>query len=159
VSESKAGVGRNSLVALLAAVALVASIWYLQAPPRTEKAYAERAAATADALRSHVQSDRLWIGALEDGRTTRQAATVAFEEAEADAHSTAARFSGWDPPAGAGADELRADLVELASAATSALSAVRIAAHRGEWEDLRRFDAPLERLAARLDELARRTAT
>lgn len=113
---------RSRLIALVAGALVVASLWYVQAPPRGAAAYRERAAETAGALRSHVESARLWIAALADGEVTRAATTVALEESEADARGAASAFAAYDPPPGTGA--LRRELVALGEEAAGVLAAL-----------------------------------
>jgi hypothetical protein len=74
---------------------LAASLWYMEAPPRTVGDYRERAAMTVERLRSQVQTATLWVGEVEEGNATREAATVAFREAEKDAAAAASEFAGW----------------------------------------------------------------
>jgi hypothetical protein len=140
---------RAGLVSL--AVAVVASLWWLQAPPRSEGAYLERAAATEELLRSHVQTTAMWIRAVRDGDATTQPATVGVREADADAAAVAADFAAWDPPSGG--ERLQREVTSVAADVTSALTAARIDAARGEWERLERRLDELARLADRLAEL------
>ena len=135
-------------------VALVAaSAWYMQAPPRTVGSYRDRAASTTEALRSQVQTARLWVGALEDGEATRQAASVAFRETDADAEAALSRFAGYTPPGGT--EELRSAVTAVGQEVSAALAMLKIAADRGEWDDLPRLADPLAPLARRLQTLER----
>jgi hypothetical protein len=143
---------RAGLVSL--AVGVVVSLWWLQAPPRSEGAYLERAAVTEELLRSHVQTTAMWIGAVRDGDATTQAAVVGIREADADAATTATRFAAWDPPTGA--EQLQLEVTRVAADVTSSLTAARIDAGRGEWERLEGRLDELARLADRLAELRRR---
>jgi hypothetical protein len=143
---------RAGLVSL--AVAVVVSLWWLQAPPRSEGAYLERAAATEELLRSHVQTTAMWIRAVRDGDATMQAAAVGIREADADAARTAADFAAWDPPRGA--EQLQREVSRVAADVTSALTVARIDAGRGEWERLERRLDEVARLADRVAELRRR---
>ncbi len=138
---------------LVVAVAslILASLWYVQAPPRTAGAYRERAVKTAESLRSQVQTTRIWLSSLADDESTRPAASVAFREAEEDADKAAATFARYDPPVGT--DALRSRLTSLATEVTDALAQVRIAAHRGRWEKLPERRGSLAKLSKRLDDL------
>jgi hypothetical protein len=142
-------------LAILLVALVAASVWYLQAPPRTVGSYRDRAASTTEALRSQVQTARLWVGALEDGDATRPAASVAFREAEADAEAALSRFAGYKPPDTT--DELRSEVTVVGREVTLALAALKLAADRGEWDDLPRLADPLEPLARRLQALERAT--
>lgn len=140
-----------------AAVAVgAASVWYLQAPPRTADDYRHRAQVTVEALRSQIQTARVWVDAVEDDRATHQAAVVAFREVEEDARKSATKFAAYEPPAGTTA--LRTEVVDLAAAVVDALARLRISASRGEWGRLADPTAPLPRLSERLDRLAKRAA-
>lgn len=156
-SGQHAPMSRTTWLVLAAVAALIAaSAWYLQAPPRGPEAYRERAAATAEALRSHVQTALLWAATERRGDATRRAATVGFEEAETDAVASAATFAGYDPPPGT--RELRAAVTRVADETVAALADLRIAAARGEWERIAKVTAPLGDLAERLDRLERLAA-
>lgn len=138
---------------LAAAVGLVvlASLWYVQAPPRSAGAYRERALMTVETLRSQVQTTRIWLRALADDESTRHAAKVGFREAEEDAHKAASAFERYDPPTGT--DALRTRLTSLAGEVTDSLGRIRIAAHRGEWRQLQQRRGPLAELSRRLEAL------
>jgi hypothetical protein len=141
------------LTLVLAAVVTVAAVWYVVAPPRSQSAYRERAAQTAESLRSHVQTARLWADAERRGRATREAATIGFDEAETDAQATASTFSAYDPPPGT--KDLRTRVTRAATDVKDALATLRIAAHRDAWSRVPAAARPLEELATRLDGLAR----
>lgn len=141
----------RGLVAGAAAALLVGSVWFGQAPPRSPGAYEARAVQTATYLRSQVRTAGLWIQAVEDGRATHQAATVALDEAETDAINTAGRFAAWDPPAGA--ELLRREVTGAATAATDTLASLRILANQGRWAAVAEAAAALTPTEDRLDRL------
>ena len=141
--------------AIAAAVATVAAIWYVEAPPRSEREYGERAVLTAELLRSQVESARLTVRAVREQRTTHALAVVLLRDTDRDATATERDFLAWNPPAGA-ARGVRADVATLASDVTSALGELRIAAEDGRWKRLEAFARPLPDLRERLDALARR---
>ncbi len=147
------GGGRLIAIVVLALVVL-ASLWYVQAPPRTEGDYRERAALTAETLRSQLETTELWVRELERDRVTQQAAAVGVREAEADAVAAASEFGAWDPRGDT--RFVRSRLMSLVSEATEALSEIRVAAEDGRWEALPRLARPLPRLSARFDSFARR---
>lgn len=144
---------RTILVTVFVAALVLASLWYLTAPPRNSGEYRDRAAATAALLRSHVQTARLLIETVQADRSTHAFATVGFEEAEADALAAGGRFLAYDPPLAD--EELRTRLETLASETTGALAEVRITAHAGRWDELATVVDRLRRLAERLDSFAR----
>ncbi len=135
---------------VLTAVALVAaaSLWYLTAPPKGIDGYRERAASTAETLRSQVQSTRIWLESVEDGDSTHAAALIGFLEAEQDASAVASDFEAYEPPTGTFG--LRSSLSALSSDVTEALGALRIAGQQEEWAALGRLARPLARLNTEL---------
>ncbi|GAA3343032.1 hypothetical protein GCM10020358_40200 [Amorphoplanes nipponensis] len=141
-------------VAVSAAVfaVVMASLWFGHAPPRSAAAYARQGAETVGYLRSQTRTARLWVDAVASGSATHQAASVALREAEDDASATAARFAGWDPPAGS--DAVRATVTALGDEVTRRLAELRIAANRGRWADLPGVARPLPDLAERLGAVA-----
>ena len=134
--------------------AVFASLWYVQAPPRTQGDYLERAAITAESLCSQVQTAELWVRELEQERVPHQAETVALREAEGDAVAAASEFAAWDPRRDT--RPLRSELTMRANDVTDAIAALRIAAEGGRWDMLPSLNRPLPRLAERLDTVARR---
>ncbi len=138
-------------IRFLLPVLVAAAVWYVHAPPRSADAYRERAAQTAETLRSQVQTARIWVRSTEDGEVTHEAATVGLRETEADANKAGSKFEGYDPPAGL--VDLRARVSSLATDVTDALSTLRIATAHEEWSELPRLAEPLEDLAERLAEL------
>ncbi|MDQ3934840.1 MAG: hypothetical protein M3340_09460 [Actinomycetota bacterium] len=136
---------------VLAAILAAASVWYVQAPPRSPETYHDRAVETVEALRSQVQTARIWVRSAEDGETTREAATVGLREAEEDARKAASTFEGYDPPEGT--EDLRTRVSALATETTGALARLRIATAQEDWDELTRLAEPLPGLADRLAEL------
>lgn len=123
---------RRRLIVILGVVLVgAAALWYLSAPPKGADGYRERAASTAATIHSQVQLARVWVESREDGETTGAATLVGLEEVEGDALSAAAAFGGHEPPSGLLG--LRSELDSLASDATDALAALRIAAQQEEW--------------------------
>ena len=140
---------RRIAVTVTAMLAVLGALWFGHAPPRSTSAYQRQAVQTVEFLHSQTQTARLWAAAVDRDVTTRQAASVALQEAENDAIATAGRFAGWDPPAGA--DSVRDTVTGLGEEVVAALGGLRIAAHRGRWTDLDDLAAPLPDLAAHLD--------
>jgi hypothetical protein len=139
------------------AVAIAGCLWYIEAPPRTPHSYDEEAVRTAERLRSQVETDSLWIRALADGDALRPTAAVAFREADEDAAAAVDEFTAIVPPAGT--DELRADVGAVGADVTDALSRVRVAAERDEWDRLGEEAEDLDALGARLERLIQRADT
>ncbi|MDQ3875525.1 MAG: hypothetical protein M3322_08300 [Actinomycetota bacterium] len=145
---------RQPVWGLLAVViAVLAAIWYVAAPPRTVGDYRERSGMTVETLRSQVETARLWTRAVENDRVTREAATVAFREAEEDASAATSEFAAWDPRGDT--RDLRSRITRLASEVIDSLAKLRIAVEDGRWDALPRLAAPLPRLADRLERVAR----
>ena len=135
------------------AIAVLVAVWYVAAPPRTVGDYRERSVMTLETLRSQVETARLWTRAIANDRVTRQAATVAFREAEEDASAAASEFAAWDPRGDTRA--LRSTITTLGSDVVDSLAKLRIAAEDERWDELPRLAAPLPRLADRLERVAR----
>lgn len=140
--------------ALACAALAVASLWYVQAAPRTPGAYRQRAADSLDALRSNVESARLWIVTSAEGRTLRTSEEVALREADEDAGAAAAGFGSLDPPRGTTGD--REDFTRIGDDVEVVLSSLRISAGRGDWPAVERAAGALPRLSDRLERLASR---
>ena len=143
------------VIAVLVAVLAVASLWYVQAPPRGANAYRERAAMTLETVRSQVQTARVWEQSLDRDDAFRASAAIGFEEAEHDANKAAAKFEGYDPPPGT--EDVRSDVSTLATETTTALAELRIAAHDGDWSAVHERARALEPLAVRLERQAAAT--
>jgi hypothetical protein len=144
----------SRLAIVTAVVALTAgTLWYLTAPPKGEDGYRERAASSAETLRSQVELARIWVEAAEDEESTKTAALVGLQETERDATSTASSFE-YEPPAGL--NPLRSELSSLARETRNALGSLRIAAQQEEWARFGELASPLSDLAARLEDFEER---
>lgn len=139
------------LLALLAIILTVAAVWYSQAPPRTAAAYQEEAARTVELLRSQLRTAQEWARQLDEGRTPLTTATVAFDEAEKDATTTANRFASYQPPEGQ--DRLRSQVTAVGSDVVSALAEIRVAARRGSSARVIARARELETLDERLTQV------
>lgn len=144
---------KGSLLAgVLSCIVIAAgALWYLAAPPKGEDGYRERAASSAETVRSQVQVARIWVETLEDAESTHAAVAVGLRQAEADALSAANQFESYEPPSGL--VELRDRYSALATEATDALAALRVAAQDEEWERLGELSRPLAPIAAELEGL------
>lgn len=143
-------------IALISALALTvaACLWYVTAPPKGADGYRDRTASTAETLRSHVETSRIWARSVADGKVTRPAALIGFLETERDASEAASDFEAFEPPDGAFG--LRSSLTSLSTDVTEALGALRIAAEQERWTDVPKLARPLARLSAELGRLQER---
>ncbi len=128
------------------------SLWWVQAPPRGDEGYRKRSAQTAESLRSHVATARLWVREVADERVTRGAAAIALEESSSGADSTASSFESWVPPSHL--DQLRTRVADAASATTDLLGEVHVSAEQDEWQRVADSEAKLRELEVRLTKVA-----
>jgi hypothetical protein len=126
-----------------------AAVWYLSAPPKGEDGYRERAASTAETLRSQVEVVRIWVDAVTDAKVTHAAADVGLEQAESDAVAATSQFERYEPPSSLVG--LETEFSSLAATVSDALTALRAAAQQEEWERLGDLARPLPQLALQLD--------
>lgn len=139
---------RSAVVGLVITLAVATALWYVTAPPKGLDGYRERAASIAEAVRSQVETSRLWVRTVEDGKATHAAALVGLREAEEDARSAASTFQGYEPPAKG--LPLRRAFSAVTTDATAALAELRIAAEQGRWEGIAATAEPLSELSTRL---------
>ena len=144
---------RRVIVACLLSPLLVACVL----PARSFAAYAGKAAATADAVVSAARTAMLAADVASRGRLLAPNASITLQETEEDASSARDHFLSIQPP-DAASDALRTRLDALLEPVTRALSALRIAARRGELDRLPSLARPLRRLSARLERIADRYA-
>jgi hypothetical protein len=130
---------------LAAILALGGALWYLTAPPKGLDGYRERAASTAESLRSQVETSRIWVETAADGKATHAATLVGLEEAETDATSAASKFESFEPPAGG--LKLRQRFSATSDDVTAALADLRIAAQLERWQEIEGLAEPLPGLA------------
>ena len=124
-------VSGKPVLAVAVGLLALASLWYVQAPPRSDSAYRERAVKTAEMLRSRVQTTRIWLRALADDEATTPAASVAFRESEEGASKAASSFERVEPPAGT--DAVRAQARASAAAAPRRARRRSVAAPGRPW--------------------------
>lgn len=142
---------RATLLLLALAVACVG-------PSRTDDDYLEKAANTAEATRSAVQTARLVGEAASDGRASGPYSALVLSEAEDDAASVARSFSVVQPPSDQ-AEQLREELTTLLDEVQAVLSELRIAARQGETTEVGRLAGDLPRLAEQLERFMALTPT
>ncbi len=149
---------RGRFVAAWALVLLVAaSVWWGIHPPRDASAYREESTRTVELLRSHVETARLWIEGVRDGKLSRAAASVALTEASADADTQASSYSSLDPN-DAASKRIWSRVASMADGVSAALADLRVAARAGRWDDAEAMIPRLDRLSARLATLQRSVA-
>jgi hypothetical protein len=137
--------------AALAALALLAACASCAGASRTDRDYSLKAANTAEAVASAVNTARFGVDAAARGRAPANFLSVLLGEAEEDALGAQESFDSRQPPS-ARSDRLRAELDDLLAEATEVLSRLRIAVRRGDLDLLPDLAAPLVGLAGRLDD-------
>jgi len=98
---------------------------------RTDEDYAKKAVATADAVRSAIETARLGVDAADRGRAFSPYLSRLFGDAEGDGAWPQTAFDSVQPPSEA-ADAIRRELDELLDEASTVLSEVRIAMRRND---------------------------
>jgi hypothetical protein len=123
-------------------------------PARTFSKYEGKAVTTAKSALSAVESARLTAEAASGGNAFGPYAASVISEAEESARGVRATFASVQPP-DPKADALASQLDALLGATVDDLTAVRVAARRGELDRLSAIAAPLaadsERLQAFMD--------
>jgi hypothetical protein len=120
-------------------------------PVRSDRVYASKAAATAEAAASAVETAQLAVQEAAAGKLFDRALAQTLAEAARDAGDVQATFDGIQPPDGR-ADALRRQLDGLLVPAVSVLADLRIAARRGDVAELPRLAASLGELGAKLEQ-------
>lgn len=143
---------RGAVIGFVVLGVAALSLWWLVHPPRTDEEYRKRAAQTAESLRSHVATARLWAREVDRRRVTRGAAAVALEESSTGANSSASTFESWVPPEDL--NRLRAVVTDVASTTTSVLGELHVAAEQDEWKAVAAAQPRLRELEVRLIEVA-----
>ena len=116
----------RALVAGVALLALTACV----GPSRSDADYKAKAANTAEAIASSVNTVRLGIDALRADRVQAAYLSRLVAEAEEDALAAQQAFDAVQPPSGT-ADDVHQRLQEIEQDALDALRAVRVAVRRG----------------------------
>ena len=118
-------------------------------PSRTEDDFARKAANTAEAAESAVNTARLAVRTAARDRAFGPFLSVTLRNAEEDADAAQQSFDAVQPPSDA-ADQLRAALDQLLDDAAATLTDLRIAVRRGELDKLTTIASPLDGLAQHL---------
>jgi hypothetical protein len=116
---------------------------------RTHDQYVEKAANTAEAARSAVETARLLVDATARGNSTGPYASRTLDDVEGSLASVTGQFGSVQPP-GRDGDRLRTRLLALLQQCESVLAELRITARRGQLDRLAALAAPLPRLSERL---------
>ena len=118
-------------------------------PVRSDGVYAAKAATTAGAAGSAVETAQLAVQEAVDGKLFGRSLAQTLAEAASDAGAVQATFDAIQPP-DRRADTLRGQLDGLLIRAVSALDDLRTAARRGDIAALPKLAAPLPALAEEL---------
>jgi basic membrane lipoprotein Med (substrate-binding protein (PBP1-ABC) superfamily) len=140
---------RLSCAALLA-VALTACV----SPAVDDTGYLGKAGATAAAAVSASNTALLAVQGYQDDHVTSQALEVTLQQSEDALGSVTSTFDSVQPPHTTTSDDVRQALDDLLAPAQDALSAVRIAARRGQDDALRTHAAELSKATKALEQFA-----
>ena len=116
-------------------------------------AYAGKAGATASDMRSTVETARFVALVAARGRALSPYVGVILTDAEQDASAIEGAFDSIQPP-NPRADQLRDQLDELLSKASSTISEMRIAARRDQLTQLQQIAQPLAGISDQLETFA-----
>jgi hypothetical protein len=142
--------GRRVTALLVAITSLVAAC---VGPSRSTADYREKAANSAEAMRSVVQTSRLVTEAALDGKAPSRYTALVLSESENDADSISDSFSTVQPPSRE-SDRLRERTTTLLDGTTSLLADLRIAVRRGDEGQMRDLVGHLARVSKRLERLS-----
>ena len=120
-------------------------------PTRTADDYEHKAKDTAESVLSSVQTARVVARVGTDGDAFGPYVSVVLSESETGATQAQGVFDGIQPP-DARSDAVRDRLGHLLDRSVDTLSQLRIAARRGELDQLAREARPLRALAADLQD-------
>jgi hypothetical protein len=129
--------GRRVTTLLVAVATMVAAC---VGPSRSTGDYREKAANSAEAMCSAVQTARLVANAELDGNAPSRYAALVLSEAEVDADSIASSFASLQPPSRQ-SDDLRARTTKLLDKSATTLADLRIAVRRGDESGIARVNA------------------
>ena len=134
--------GLTSLTVILLAGACVG-------PSLSDQDYRQKAANSAEAMRSAVETAKLVSRAAIDGKASGRYTSLALSEAEVDAGSIAESFKSVQPPSRR-VHQLRDDLSALLDESSLTLASLRVAAYRGDEALLVEVSGALPRLSSEL---------
>jgi|Tabmets5t2r1_1033131.scaffolds.fasta_scaffold41370_2 hypothetical protein len=142
---------RRDLAAVGLGLLLLVATAGCTGPVRSDGVYASKAAATAGAAGSAVQTAELAVQEAAAGRLFSRGLAQTLAEAASDAGDVQATFDAIQPP-DRRSEVLRGQLDRLLTPAASALADLRIAARWGDTAALPSVAAPLPELAAELQQ-------
>jgi len=140
--------GRRTVATVLLALVTTGCV----GPSRTSGDYRDKAGSTAAAAESAAQTALLAVHAQTKGNAPGTYLSVILGEAEEHVGTAQNQFDSVQPP-NTQADQLRGALDNLLSQASDVLSALRIAARRGQLDQLAKIAQPLEKLSKKLDQI------
>jgi hypothetical protein len=120
------------------------------APARTLKPYEADAVATAEEMKSAVETALVASQAAAKGNAYSNYLSALFGDTEDTASAVESNFDSEQPPS-AQADKVRSDLDAILQSAAGVLVSLRIHARRGEIDRLKAIAAPLGKVSDDLD--------
>lgn len=118
-------------------------------PSRSDRDYRRKAAESAQAMVSTVETARLAAEVAADGRGAPPYIAVVMRESETAAQSIVTSFSVVQPPSES-ARRLRREVLTVLEQASSSIGELRIAAYRAELETMPEVSKPLDDLVGKL---------
>lgn len=140
---------KTSVTTLLVGLALTACV----GPARTQWSFDKKAKTTAEQELSAVETVRLAVDVSSKHDATTPYIAVLVADSEKIGEAVASSFDSIQPP-GKKADDLRDQLDDLLTQATSTLSDVRIAARRNDVEDMTQYASALNDISSKLSDFA-----
>lgn len=141
---------RVGCIAVVAALSSAGCVEHKVGPARTLDDYKRKARTTAHAAQSAVETVLLVAESASEGETFGPYTGVSISEQEDAFAGVQGDFESIQPPDDR-ADELRDELGTILSTAMDDIAAVRIAARRGQMDDLAEIAQPLEEDSNALD--------
>jgi hypothetical protein len=120
-------------------------------PAPNDTVYQAKAASAVEAAISEVETARLAVTTLLDGRATGAYADVVLTESETELGPIQGSFASVQPPHTDTADIVRGQVLDLLSQAEDALADARIAARRGDQAALGDSVSTLHQLGSQLE--------
>jgi hypothetical protein len=140
----------KALVAIGVLCALAGCVAHPVGPARTYSKYEGKAVSSAKAAQSSVATVQLVAATAAAGKAFGPYTVVSVSEQEDGLSAVEGTFASIQPP-DQRADALRDELGAILSSAVDHVADVRIAARRGQMDELDRVAAPLQADAAALD--------
>jgi hypothetical protein len=120
-------------------------------PAPNDTVYRAKAASAVEAAISEVETARLAVTTVLDGRATGAYTDVLLTDSETELGPIQASFASVQPPATDTADVVRAQVLDLLGQAEDALADARIAARRGDQAALGNSVSTLDQISAQLE--------